>query len=1399
MLRRGHAHNQIRIFSLTVGVILILGCLLTSISLQMPNATAGSSKNHNVGNVEINMLTDWGRILDPIKWKGDNKIQTVKDPAGLGFIGLVIDHDEYDHTPGAEDIADSFKTGPYYSSQDDLQTVNDITMITDDGITQKSFASFQNKGAGFPDDILINQTAWAVLNKDWAIIQWSLLNLKGVPLTNVSIGLELPLSVAGGYGGVGGDSGDDIDGFDTGNDTYWAQDDDGITIGFASAIPTESITHYYSEDYGNIYTWNEYKMLYENETWLYERLTAPNTTVGTTPGNRTTTLGWDNFSIGVGSIKTFTLVIAVNDSFENMNAAVRDAQLYFNYELCGFRITEFSDADSGTEQKVEVFNFGYEATDLYATGYFLSSDGGTTSENIPPEGGTIGLYYDDGGTYILVDEVSYGQEGLAPDPLAGESVARRYDSAKGDYTNDWLRNTSAGPTWGLINDVPPINFNSILVLNEIMFNPITPEDGFVELYLREGTLNISGYKIVSDTEYTIPDETVLTEDERFFYLTYTMNQSFFDSLNPFGDNIYLYDDNGTLLNMAGWSSSHAQGETMARIPSGNGTGDGFDDISSTAAGWRFDQFPSISLLLISPDCEKDNYRGQNTTYDLKITNNQDNDDLVDISNISGPWGWEVVILDENGAPLTDTNGNGLPDIFVPGRGYVTVRVVVIVPPDALGGENETTIVTAQSTFNPMLTDNATLITTVKVSSSPFQTVTFPADSYVIPFDDKQKDILKAFGFVHALLRNGSYIYRIIEPPNVTIRTAVFPLGMEFAGGPMLVMPYDAAIVNAVHANFPSVTYDITIGQFISDRVDIIVKPTKILIIYGDYGRTQDVLSNMEIPYTMVTTTDVENDPDMLFNYDLIVDDCPGWRGSVPYAVASNMQLLAESGGELVFTDIALMDLGAVFPGHIPITDNVGGTWPCSVHLIPEFPGQYYGPPVLDIYTMGSGKIMKTPTKWDVRIMVDSDNYDGNYRVLAAYFFVGSDIDNLGIVEGFAFHPGDQPPDASILASMFFGNKFVHIPPLPDLPDHIPPELYISAVGDDIILNWTPPKVPEVSNYLIYRSTSQTGFDFSDIWVDTSLHDDNGIMPLRTTWNDTGAASDSAPQEYYYIIRTVLDSGKISSTSRTVGKWTKTFHTSSMNAEYIKYMNTTTHIWMQHNFGDGNANNVEMKAGEGFEVKFSNPTTYTFTGMPGAMIMYDDDAGFLGFDYTTEAESLMVTVDVNGDVNLIWQEPGSMGAGDWYEVYYSNARDGFFGILDVDYFLVSGVDFGSNTASHVNAQANSPGARLYYMVVPFNATGVRGSSTYSIGIWTEEYLSQYDTIGIPLKLSGYPTADWYCNNIPDTVGINYYIYSEQRWSWHSTRMPEGAFDTVLEMGEGYQISTSSVTKFTFIGI
>jgi hypothetical protein len=189
---------------------------------------------------------------------------------------------------------------------------------------------------------------------------------------------------------------------------------------------------------------------------------------------------------------------------------------------------------------------------------------------------------------ILIDEIGYGLYGTVPDPLDGESVQRYRNGT--EYTEYWERNWTTGPNFGFHNDVPEPYYNSSVMLNEVMFNPNVPGDFFVELYYNgTGSMNISGWRIVGDREFIISMGIVINNTNRFFYLLYVMDNIFFDPsvLDRCGDNIYLYTNNGSIVDMVGWSTSHIQGESMYRFPDGNGTRDGYDDPSSKAAGWFF--------------------------------------------------------------------------------------------------------------------------------------------------------------------------------------------------------------------------------------------------------------------------------------------------------------------------------------------------------------------------------------------------------------------------------------------------------------------------------------------------------------------------------------------------------------------------------------------------------------------------------------------------------------------------------------------------------------------------------------------------------------------------------------------------------------------------------------------
>jgi hypothetical protein len=349
-------------------------------------------------------------------------------------------------------------------------------------------------------------------------------------------------------------------------------------------------------------------------------------------------------------------------------------------------------------------------------------------------------------------------------------------------------------------------------------------------------------------------------------------------------------------------------------------------------------------------------------------------------------------------------------------------------------------------------DSSAYVLNERLSNVGYDNVTFPVDSFIIPMDSSQftgghqDDILRAFGFVHALLRNGTPIYRIIEPPDISIKTTAHPNGDVYRGGPILAMPYNASTVNKLMTAFPTVTVNKIVEQFTSDKVFTVYQPTRILIIKGIWGHTEKLLDDMKIPYKIVTRNDVAANPNMILDYDLIVDDCPGWTGNVPSAIETNMKKLVKKGGELIYTDIALEDMDTIFPGVIPVVSNVDGTWACTMHTIPEYPGQYFGPTQVDIYTMIGGRIMDNPTNTSVRIMVDCNNYSGQYRVLAAYFYYGK-----GVVEGFAYHPQEQTGVSYILASTFYGNKFIHSTP-PEVNATIsnsvePPVIWVKGCGN----------------------------------------------------------------------------------------------------------------------------------------------------------------------------------------------------------------------------------------------------------------------------------------------------------------------------------------------------------------
>jgi hypothetical protein len=337
-------------------------------------------------------------------------------------------------------------------------------------------------------------------------------------------------------------------------------------------------------------------------------------------------------------------------------------------------------------------------------------------------------------------------------------------------------------------------------------------------------------------------------------------------------------------------------------------------------------------------------------------------------------------------------------------------------------------------------------------------VTFPLGTFVIPMDEKQAERVLVFGFVHALLRspNAIQIFRVIEPPDVTLSTNMTASSKPFQGGPILVSSGDASKIVEVKSRpeFKGVTVGRLTAEHVLENILRVQEPTRILIVKGVWGRTDITLDAMRIPYNLTTREAVAADPNMIFSYSLIVVDCPAWSGDIPAEVASNIRTHVNAGNGVIFTDIAMKGLDATFPGYVTLWGPQPGDRVANAYVYnpprkygpakygesadrfpADFLSQYYNPPPrandIKVFTETAGYVVSSISAGrtdDVRILVDSKNFgpaSNQYAILSFYFQYGD-----GFVEGLASHPQQQTKslvgnNGYYAVFQRYGNRFVY--------------------------------------------------------------------------------------------------------------------------------------------------------------------------------------------------------------------------------------------------------------------------------------------------------------------------------------------------------------------------------------
>jgi beta propeller repeat protein/parallel beta-helix repeat protein len=121
------------------------------------------------------------------------------------------------------------------------------------------------------------------------------------------------------------------------------------------------------------------------------------------------------------------------------------------------------------------------------------------------------------------------------------------------------------------------------------------------------------------------------------------------------------------------------------------------------------------------------------------------------------------------------------------------------------------------------------------------------------------------------------------------------------------------------------------------------------------------------------------------------------------------------------------------------------------------------------------------------------------------------------------------------------------------------------------------------------------------------------------------------------------------------------------------------------------------------------------------------------------------------------------------------------------------DYGVNNPDDLNYNPE-----YYYIVRAFDSNNTSSITTNTVGKFTKEFKKGSAGFALPLEPFETHTLDWYCNDIPNTAGLSYFIKGV--WKFHACEMPEGVYDTEVVFGEGYQISREDPTiYYTFTGL
>ncbi|MCK5291409.1 MAG: hypothetical protein KAR39_05295 [Thermoplasmata archaeon] len=173
-----------------------------------------------------------------------------------------------------------------------------------------------------------------------------------------------------------------------------------------------------------------------------------------------------------------------------------------------------------------------------------------------------------------------------------------------------------------------------------------------------------------------------------------------------------------------------------------------------------------------------------------------------------------------------------------------------------------------------------------------------------------------------------------------------------------------------------------------------------------------------------------------------------------------------------------------------------------------------------------------------------------------------------------------------------------------------------------------------------------------------------------------------------------------------------------------------------------------------------------------------------------------TSAVGNDVRLDWEPPIDISNVSHYLIYRAQDQREFDFLTPIYNTSNDPTQTRTNWTDVGAASSGSP-TEYYYTVRTVSTDGRRSITSNTAGKWTKAFSLGLNTFSLPLEpFEGQNVSDL-AVGIPN-VNLIRWMDSNGHWVTHYPAMGPGINDAPARMGEGYEISLSSLVTYTFVG-